>query len=203
MEAIREETSAAAQKPVPAVTATLTADKGYYCVAELEAIQESGIKTVISDPLNNRRLDKLEPGQRAVVRRARRSARSGYGKALLRRRGMHLERSFAHILDSGGMRRATLRGQDNLDKRYKIAAATYNLSQLMRHLFGIGTSKQAATRLAHALQGLLIAMYRLLISPLRRLRVAHWTYRGTPCHFFCTVLAQLTPPEKPAFSTGC
>jgi hypothetical protein len=45
VEAIREETSAAAQKPVPAVTATLTADKGYYCVAELEAIQESGIKT--------------------------------------------------------------------------------------------------------------------------------------------------------------
>jgi len=42
------------------------------------------------------------------------------------------------------MRRATLRGQVNLDKRYKIAAATYNLSQLMRHHFGIGTPKQAA-----------------------------------------------------------
>jgi len=67
------------------------------------------------------------------------------GKELLRRRGMHIERSFAHILDSGWMRRVTLRGQVNLDKRYKIAAATYNLSQLMRNLFGIGTSKQAAT----------------------------------------------------------
>jgi transposase len=183
VEAIREETSAAAQKPVPAVTATLTADKGYYCVAELEAIQESGIKTVISDPLRNRRLDKLDPSQRTVVRRARCSARSGYGKALLRRRGMHVERSFAHILDSGGMRRATLRGQDNLDKRYKMAAATYNLSQLMRHLFGIGTSKQAAARLTNALQGLLIAMHSLLISPLRRLRVAHWTLRTTTQFF--------------------
>lgn len=172
MEAIREETSAAEQKPVPAPTATLTADKGYYCVAELEVIQESGIKTVISDPLRNRRLDKLDPSQREVVRRARRSAKSGYGKALLRRRGMHIERSFAHILDSGGMRRATLRGHQNLDKRYKIAAATYNLSQLMRHLFGIGTSKQAAARVANGFQGLLITLHRLFTSSLQHLWVA-------------------------------
>lgn len=166
VEAIREETSAAEQKPVPAVTETLTADKGYYCVAELEAIQEGGLKTVISDPLSNRRLHKLNPSQRAAVRRARRSAKSGYGKALLRRRGMHIERSFAHILDSGGMRRATLRGQHNLDKRYKIAAATYNLSQLMRHLFGIGTSKQAAARFGSALKGLFKLIHRrfLLLS---------------------------------------
>ena len=162
VEAIREETMAAAQDPVPAAVATLTADKGYYCVAELELIQESGIRTVISDPLRNRRLDKLDPSRRAVVRRARRSLRSGYGKALLRRRGMHIERSFAHILDSGGVRRATLRGQLNLDKRYKIAAATYNLSQLMRHLFGIGTPKQAAASAVRHVMELLLASLRWL-----------------------------------------
>ena len=166
VEAIREETRAAEQKPVPASTATLTADKDYYSVAELEAIQQSGIKTVISDPLRNRRVDKLEPSQREVVRRARRAARSGYGKALLRRRGMHIERSFAHLLDSGGMRRATLRGQHNLDKRYKIAAATYNLSQLMRHLFGIGTSKQAAASVLRALMELFSAGSRQLRASL-------------------------------------
>lgn len=167
VEVIREQTSAAGQKPVPAPTATLTADKGYYSVAELEVIQESGIKTVISDPLRNRRVDKLEPSQRRVVHRARRSATSGYGKSLLRRRGMHIERSFAHILDSGGMRRATLRGQHNLDKRYKIAAATYNLSQLMRHLFGIGTPKQAAARAATAIPALVISLYRLFVCSFR------------------------------------
>ena len=144
VETMRKETLAATQKPVPATTATLTADKGYYCVAELELIQQSRIKTVIRDPINNRRLDKLSSSEQAAVKQARRSATSKCGKALLRRRGMHIERSFAHILDSGGMRRTTLRGQSNLDKRYKIAAATYNLSQLMRHLFGSGTSKQAA-----------------------------------------------------------
>lgn len=106
-EAIREETLALAQKPVPAAVATLTADKGYYCVAELEAIQEHGLKTVLSDPLRNRRVDKLDQNQQAVVRRARRAVKSRSGKALLRRRGRHIERSFAHLLDSGGMRRAT------------------------------------------------------------------------------------------------
>ena len=45
---------------------------------------------------------------------------------------------------SGGMRRATVRGWENLNKRYKLAAAFYNLSQLMRKLFGFGTPKQLA-----------------------------------------------------------
>lgn len=63
---------------------------------------------------------------------------------LLRRRGMHIERGFAHILDAGGMRRTTLRGWENLNKRYKLAAAFYNLSQLMRKIFGFGTPKQLA-----------------------------------------------------------
>jgi transposase len=203
VEAMREETSAAAQKPVPAATATLTGDRGYYCVAELEAIQESGIKTVISDPVRNRRLDQLDPGQRAVVRRARRSARSGYGKALLRRRGMHLERSFAHILDSGGMRRATLCGQHNLDKRYKIAAATYNLSQLMRHLFGIGTPKQAAARVVQGLKELLSASMRVLDAFLAVVLTRKRFFARLSASFFRWPLPSHPRPQNGVTSTGC
>ena len=33
---------------------------------------------------------------------------------------------------------------DPIDNRYKLAAAFYNLSQLMRKLFGFGTPKQLA-----------------------------------------------------------
>src|ERR1019366_6348622 len=84
----------------------------------------------------------LDEAGRQAVKAARRSTQSKYGKQLLRRRGMHLERAFVHILDCGGMRRATLRGRQNLDKRFKLAAAFYNLSQLMRKLFGLGTPKQ-------------------------------------------------------------
>lgn len=123
---------------------SVTSDKGYYAVRELQVLQGEGIRTVIADPVDNRRLEKLEPAQKQAVRSARRSVKSKSGKGLLRRRGMHLERSFAHILDCGGMRRTTLRGWENLNKRYKLAAAFYNLSQLMRKLMGVGTPKQLA-----------------------------------------------------------
>jgi transposase len=125
---------------------TVTSDKGYYAVNELQALQQEDIRTVIADPIDNRRLHKLEPNQKKAVQAARRSVRSKSGKDLLRRRGMHIERSFAHILDCGGIRRTTMRGWENLNKRFKLAAAFYNLSQLMRKLFGIGTPKQLAAR---------------------------------------------------------
>ena len=134
---------------------TTTADKGYFESGELKALQGEGIKTVICDPVGNRRLDKLEPQDLAAVKAARRSAKSKYGKALLKRRGMHLERAFAHILDCGGMRRTTLRGLVNLNKRFKLSAAFYNLSQLMRKLFGIGTPGQWAAGKAGGLGAVL------------------------------------------------
>src|SRR5712692_1877965 len=123
---------------------SVTSDKGYYAVNELQALQQEDIRTVIADPIDNRRLDKLEPEEKKAVQAARRSVKSKSGKDLLRRRGMHIERSFAHILDCGGIRRTTLRGWENLNKRFKLAAAFYNLSQLMRKLFGFGTPKQLA-----------------------------------------------------------
>src|SRR5690625_1308254 len=74
---------------------------------------------------------------------ARRSTASERGKALLRLRAELVERSFWHVLDCGGARRTTLRGRENVRKRYLIQAACYNLSLLMRRLAGIGTPKQA------------------------------------------------------------
>ena len=138
----------ACEQPLDTLTAiSVTSDKGYYAVEQLQALQQEGIRTVIGDPIDKRRVDKLEPQQQLAVRAARRSVKSKSGKDLLRRRGMHIERSFAHILDCGGMRRTTLRGWENLNKRFKLAAAFYNLSQLMRKLFGFGTPKQLAAAL--------------------------------------------------------
>ena len=134
---------------------TSTADKGYFEVSQLQALQHEQIKTVICDPIRQRHLDKLSESERQAVQAAHRSAQSQYGQKLLRRRGMHLERAFAHILDCGGMRRATLRGRQNLNKRFKLAAAFYNLSQLMRNLFGIGTPKQWEAMSAGGLEAVL------------------------------------------------
>jgi transposase len=130
------------EQPEVLTVETATADKGYFEVTQVVALQQEQIKTVICDPIGNRRLDKLDEAGRQAVKAAHRSTQSKYGKDLLSRRGMHLERAFAHILDCGGMRRATLRGRQNLNKRFKLAVAFYNLSQLMRKLFGIGTPRQ-------------------------------------------------------------
>jgi hypothetical protein len=130
------------EQPEVLTVETATADKGYFEVTQVVALQQEQIKTVICDPISNRRMDKLDEAGRQAVKAALRSTQSQYGKNLLRRRGMHLERAFAHILDCGGMRRATLRGRQNLNKRFKLAAAFYNLSQLMRRLFGMGTPRQ-------------------------------------------------------------
>jgi transposase len=136
-----------AVKGLPVGTLTLasaTADKGYHAVPEMGALQREGIRTVISDPVINRNLEKLTAEEAVVVRQAKRSVRSESGKELLRRRGMQLERPFAHILDAGGGRRTTLRGLANLNKRFKFSAAMYNVSQLMRKLLGVGTARQWA-----------------------------------------------------------
>ena len=147
---------------------TATADKGYYAVGQLQALQQEQIKTVICDPIHNRRLDKLERAEQRAVQAAGRSTRSQYGKALLRKRGQHLERAFAHILDCGGMRRATLRGLQNLRKRFQLAAAFYNLSQLMRRLFGVGTPKQCAAMGRSALGALLNRWLLHLLTRMNR-----------------------------------
>src|SRR6185312_4816256 len=55
--------------------------------------------------------------------------------------------SFAHILDRGGMRRAWLRGRENVHKRYLIHVAGFNLGVLMRALFGQGAPREAAEAL--------------------------------------------------------
>jgi hypothetical protein len=53
-----------------------------------------------------------------------------------------VERSFEHTLDrSGGMRRVWLRGRENVQKRYLLHVAGFNLGLLMRLKTGHGTPR--------------------------------------------------------------
>ena len=61
------------------------------------------------------------------------------GRRLMRRRGETIERSFAHLYDTGGMRRTHLRGHTNILKRLLIHAGGFNLGLVMRQLIGVGT----------------------------------------------------------------
>ncbi|MGZ8996443.1 MAG: transposase, partial [Rhodospirillales bacterium] len=83
---------------------------------------------------------------RVAVYANRNRLRSEVGKQSMRRRAEIAERSFAHNLERGGMRRTWLRGRENVHKRYLIHVAGHNLGILMRHLIGAGTPKEAAAR---------------------------------------------------------
>lgn len=146
---------AAAEK----VGTTVVADEGYFALEQIDQMQSLGIRTVIADPHARRRRKDLPGRARRTLRRARAATRSESGKALLRKRGEHLERGFAHVLDHGGLRRATLRGRENLTKRHMVAALSFNLSLLLRGLFGIGTAKQWLAGPLKRLQARLMAAF--------------------------------------------
>ena len=122
------------------------ADKGYHARGHLKAMDGGVWKTRIAEPEPARgylRWHGDSAAQRAVyANRAR--LKSGVGRETMRRRGEMVERSFAHILDRGGMRRAWLRGRENVHKRYLIHVSGFNLSVLMRALHGQGTPREAA-----------------------------------------------------------
>ena len=160
------------EQPIGKLGCELCGDEGYFAIEQVGQLQECGVRTVIADPQADRRKPKkASAAHRAALSYASRSTRSASGKALLRKRGEHVGRSFCHVLDHGGLRRATLRGCEKLTKRHMVAAMSYNLSRLLRTLFGIGTPKQA---LAGAHRLLVMACYRFWRTFLRLVcRLAH------------------------------
>ena len=115
----------------------VVADKGYHAREQLKALEDGVWKTRIAEPEPAKgylRWHGDEAARKAVYANRVR-LRSDVGRATMRRRGELVERSFAHILDRRGMRRAWLRGRENLHKRYLIHVAGFNLGVLMRALY--------------------------------------------------------------------
>src|SRR5580698_8843916 len=71
---------------------------------------------------------------------------SGVARQAFKLRAELVERSFALILDRGGMRRVWLRGRETVQKRYVIHVAGYNLGLIMRLLTGAGTPREFHAR---------------------------------------------------------
>ena len=93
----------------------------------------------------------------AYIYNNRARLRSGVAKEAFRLRAELVERSFALTLDRGGMRRAWLRGRENLKKRYLVHVAGYNLGLVMRLLVGAGTPREFLARAAAHLLALATA----------------------------------------------
>src|SRR6266567_129415 len=143
-------------------------DMGYCDVEALVTLQAAGVRTGIPDPVPDRRVDKLPADQQRALRNAARTRTSASGRWLMRHRGEFCERSFVHVLDYGGARRTTLRGRENILKRYFVQAACLNLSILLRETFGLGTLKQTWAASADVLAPLVL-LIRSLICRLDRL----------------------------------
>ena len=127
--------------------AECVADKGYHARALLKDLDGGPWKTRIAEPQRQgvSRWHGDADARRAVYN-TRARLRSEVGKQAMRQRAELVERSFAHILDRGGMRRTWLRGRENVHKRYLIHVAGHNLGLLMRLLIGAGTPKEAVAR---------------------------------------------------------
>lgn len=181
----------------------VAADKGYHANATLAACEEAGLRTYVPERQSrHRRTWAKKPinQKRAFVNNRKRMSRAK-GKQLQSLRGERVERSFAHICETGGQRRTWLRGLEKINKRYLMTVAARNLGILMRSLFGIGTPRglQGAGR---ALAGLLSALKTFW---------QHWQARFDQLATRRATTFEKPPlrrdvffrPPTPAISTGC
>ena len=123
--------------------AELVADKGYHSRDGLKELEDSAWKSRIAEK-KVRGVHRWhgDEGARRAVYNNRARLRSGAAQEAFMLRAELVERSFALTLDRGGMRRAWLRGCENLHKRYLVHVAGYNLGLIMRLLVGAGTPRE-------------------------------------------------------------
>ena len=126
---------------VDAEAGEVVADKGYHSNKTMTGMRDRGLRSYVSEPDRGRRNWKRNPDAKRPTYANRRRIRGDRGKRLLRRRGEKLERGFAHMLETGGLRRVHVRGREEIRKRILIQAAAFNLGLLMRSLYGIGTPR--------------------------------------------------------------
>ena len=137
----------------------VVADKGYHKAETLADLDAIGVRSYIPEPARkHRRRWKGKPqSHRDAVYANRRRVRGDRGRRLQRRRSELVERTFAHMCETGGGRRSWLRGLTKVTKRYLILAAARNLGVILRSLFGIGTARSLQRGMGSVLDLILTA----------------------------------------------
>ena len=149
----------------------IAADKGYHSDATLLGLEACGFEPVISEKKDNKNRDfgKNHEAQAANVRNRKRR-QSEVGQRLRRTRAEYAERSFAHTLHRGDLRKTYLRGRSAIQKRWFVHTAAFNLGLLMRHHVGIGTPRRLQD-----MSAALLAIFALLFALWSALRAANWS----------------------------
>jgi len=116
----------------------VVADKGYHSNDVLVDRHQEGVRSYIPEPERGpRNWDDKQQEQKRVYGNRRRM-RGRRGKDLQKLRTELTERTFAHMYETGGMRRTHLRKRGNILKRLLFHAIGFNLALLVRKCFGIG-----------------------------------------------------------------
>ena len=149
----------------------IVADKGYHKAETLAWCDARGIRTFVPEKAmtHDRRWTDKPPAWKDAVYANRRRVTRAKGRLLQRQRSERVERSFAHVCETGGARRSWIRGMVEVSKRYLIHVAAHNLAVIMRSLFGVGKPREWA-RLNAAFLALSYAL-QIVVSALRRLEV--------------------------------
>lgn len=146
-------------------------------MVDLDAV---GIRSYGAEPDRGRRDWSTQPEAQAPVYRNRRRIRGARGRRSMRQRGERIERSFAHLYDTSGMRRTHLRGHENVLKRVLIHAGSFNLGLLVRSILGVGTPRGLQGRLAAVIATVLalIALIQRRCIEIRAVRRVIAAMRG-------------------------
>ena len=150
----------------------IVADKGYHSTERVSDWEGIGLRTYLSEPKRGRRRWHGQTALRDAVYRNRRRIRGSRGQQLLRRRGEYVERSHAHLYETGALRRTHLRGHTNILKRVLIHTGGFNLGLIMRRLIGVGTPRGLQGRVA-AVVAALVALLLFVRRPWSAIRASH------------------------------
>lgn len=144
----------------------VVADAGYHGNETIHEATEAGTRTYIPEPKSrhSRRWSDKPDGYKEAFHNNRKRNKRAKGKSHQRKRSERVERSFAHVCETGGGRRSWLRGLDKITKRYLIQTAARNLGLLMLKMFGIGKPR--------SLQGEMAAVWAIWGTRLRL-----WAFR--------------------------
>jgi transposase len=167
----------------------VVADKGYHKGDTLQTVKEvQGVRTYIPEQQwpGRRQWQDKPANQQALVYANRRRVRGTRGRRLCRWRSERVERSFAHMCETGGGRRTWLRGVVNVSKSYLGRAAAHNLGMIMLALFGVGTARSLQAGI-----GMLFAFALVLC----------WLQLGRT-RLFTRLQRSQTPPAPGASSPG-
>jgi hypothetical protein len=133
----------------------VVADKGYHKATLLRRLKTQRYRTYIPERRQagrRRWTDKGGTPTAVAFHQNRARGLRPLGKRYHRWRSERVERTFAHVCETGGTRRTRLRGLANVEKRYLLQAAGANLALVMRTLYGLGTPRGWAERAQEALR---------------------------------------------------